>query len=262
MDRYKLIVDNTRLKDLEGLVAEARAEVIDHPIYDAVHTREDVQKFMQYHVFAVWDFMSLLKRLQQNLTCVGAPWVPIGRGTSRRLINEIVMIEESDEYGDGFLSHFELYRLAMVQTGADDSAIASFLRLLQLHGDVATALEGAVVPEAVANFVLTTWEILERAPIHAQAAAFAFSRENLIPAMFQQLIAISEQEGLTFFQDYLTRHVAIDGEEHTPMAMQLVIDLCEDVATRWSECFETVRLALTARRELWDSVAAAMPVRA
>ncbi len=262
MNRYELVVDNPRLGELQRLVVGARADIIGHSIYSTVTSSDDVRKFMEYHVFAVWDFMSLLKRLQQALTCVQTPWVPVGTGTSRRLINEIVLVEESDEYDGGFLSHFELYRLAMVQAGADDSAIASFLQQLDARGDVRGALESADVPEAASRFVRTTWDILENAPVHAQAAAFAFARENLIPSMFQQLTAISEREGLSLFQDYLVRHVAVDEEEHTPMAMQLVIDLCGDDTQRWSECGETVRLALDARRELWDVVADLMSVRA
>ena len=74
-----------------------RQQVVEHPVYRHIETLADVRLLMEHHVFAVWDFMSLLKALQRHLTCVTVPWVPQGDRHSRRLINEIVLAEESDE---------------------------------------------------------------------------------------------------------------------------------------------------------------------
>ena len=73
----------------------------------------------QNHVFAVWDFMSLLKVLQRHLTCVDIPWEPKGFRESRRLINEIVLGEESDFVGGQNISHLELYLDSMKDAKAD-----------------------------------------------------------------------------------------------------------------------------------------------
>src|SRR5580704_18311388 len=102
-------------------------------LYAALDSRPAILTFMEHHVFAVWDFMSLLKSLQRNLTCVELPWVPTGPTGSRRLINDIVLVEESDERGDGFISHFELYLEGMAQAGADRAAIDAFIGLIR-HG--------------------------------------------------------------------------------------------------------------------------------
>ena len=99
--------------------------------------------------------------------------------------------------------------------------------------------------------------------MHAQAAAFAFGREDLIPDMFEQVVDVNERLGsLGTFVDYLSRHIQVDSEEHTPMAMQMLADLCGDDHAKWAECAETVNLALAARARLWDGILAAIGERA
>lgn len=91
---------------------------------------EDLQIFMQNHVYAVWDFMSLLKGLQVNLTCIDIPWVPRGARIARRLINEIVLGEESDQVGGRFISHLELYIESMEHMGAETKGLNGFLQTM------------------------------------------------------------------------------------------------------------------------------------
>ena len=230
-----------------------------HPMYAALNTPHAVRTFMEHHVFAVWDFMSLLKSLQRTLTCVAVPWVPTGPTGSRRLINDIVLVEESDERGDGFISHFELYLDGMTEAGADTSVINAFIGALRAGRPVLEAIGEVDVPGPAAEFVRLTWGFIESAPVHAQAAAFAFGREDLIPDMFQQVVGVNERVGsLGTFVDYLARHIQVDSEEHTPMAMQMLADLCGEDSTKWAECAETVNLALTARSRLWDGILAAI----
>jgi hypothetical protein len=217
---------------------------------------------MEHHVFAVWDFMSLLKSLQRNLTCVTVPWVPTGPTGSRRLINDIVMVEESDELGDGFISHFELYVNGMREACADTTAIDRLVDLLRGGSDVQDALAAARVPAPSVEFAATTWQIIETMPVHCQAAAFAFGREDLIPDMFTQVVAINERSRkLGTFVDYLERHIEVDGEQHTPMAMQMVTDLCGDDERKWQDCADTVNTALAARARLWDNILTAIKNR-
>lgn len=248
---------------LKAAVEPARHAVLGHRVYGELKSMEAVAAFMENHVFAVWDFMSLLKSLQSRLTCVRVPWVPQGPATSRRLFNDIVLVEESDELGAGFISHFELYLDGMRQAGADTSRIEAFLDLLRADTPVSDALAGAGVPAPAAEFVATTWGIIDAAPTHCQAAAFAFGREDLIPAMFDQIAALNAgSQRLTLFVDYLRRHIQVDEEEHTPMAMQMLADLCGEDQTRWRECEETVTAALGARVRLWDGILARVPVTA
>ena len=69
-------------------------QLINHPLYSSLKSKQSLQKFMEHHVYAVWDFMSLLKRLQIDLTCVTLPWVPRSNNTNIiYLINAIVVGE-------------------------------------------------------------------------------------------------------------------------------------------------------------------------
>lgn len=114
------------------------------------------------------------------------------------------------------------------------------------------------MPAPAAEFVTTTFGIVNDKPLHCRAAAFAFSREDLIPDMFDQVIKKEGADRFPIFCDYLARHIEVDGEEHTPMAMAMVADLCRDDDTRWHEATETAALALEARSRLWDAIVEAM----
>lgn len=113
---------HTKIQSIQSNIEHLRQQIINHKVYSVVNEIEDLKIFMQYHVFAVWDFMSLLKSLQNNLTCTEVPWFPKGSAETRFLINEIVVGEESDIDLNGVRkSHFELYKDAMLQCGADTS---------------------------------------------------------------------------------------------------------------------------------------------
>ena len=263
MSRYDWGQRHPGIDRLEEQIGEARRTVIEHPMYAALDSGGAIRTFQEHHVFAVWDFMSLLKSLQRNLTCVELPWVPTGPTGSRRLINDIVLVEESDELGGGFISHFELYLDGMTEAGADTSIIHAFIDRLRAKRPVLEAIDEVSVPEPAAEFVRLTWGFIESAPVHAQAAAFAFGREDLIPDMFQQVVGVNERLGsLDTFVDYLARHIQVDSEEHTPMAMQMLADLCGEDDVKWATCAETVNLALAARARLWDGILAAIGDRA
>lgn len=255
MPRYDWDGTNPAIEKLKGSIEPARQKVISHPLYHELKTKEAVVTFMEHHVYAVWDFMSLLKSLQRNLTCVQVPWIPTGPTVSRRLINDITLVEESDELDGDFISHFELYLDGMRQAGADRTRVDAFIDLLRAGRPVFPALREAGVPAPAAEFVSVTWDFISDAPVHRQAAAFAFGREDLIPDMFDQVAALNAGSGvLSTFVDYLRRHIQVDSEEHTPMAMQMLVDLCGDDDAKWAECEETINLALAARLKLWDGI--------
>jgi hypothetical protein len=259
MSRYEWNETHPGINRLKAAVAATRSGVINHEMYSRLDSHEAIVIFMEHHVYAVWDFMSLLKSLQRHLTCIDVPWVPTGPTASRRLINDIVLVEESDELGGGFISHFELYLRGMHQAGADTTVIEPFIDLIRTGTPVRQALQALPVPAPAAEFVRSTWTFIQTLPLHCQAAVFAFGREDLIPEMFQQVVDINDNAGrLDLFVDYLRRHIQVDDEEHTPMAMQMLADLCGDDQERWQECIGAVTATLNARIRLWDGITAAI----
>ncbi len=230
----------------------------NHPLYTSFETVEDLHVFMEAHVFAVWDFMSLLKTLQHGLTCVAVPWMPRRFAASRRLVNEIVLGEESDLYGTEAISHFELYLRAMRACGASTTAIDTLLAALRDGSGWQQAMRISGAPDAAYSFVRATFAVIEAGKLHATAAAFTFGREDLIPEMFRGFIRDQNERlhgRLELMRWYMERHIEVDGEEHGPMALQMIAELCGNDAEKWREAAEAAELALRARIALWDGIA-------
>jgi len=252
--------EQKQVEELQVLSERLRplyARLAEHRLYAAMETIEDLHLFMESHVFAVWDFMSLLKALQRGVTCVDVPWVPSKFPESRRLINEIVLGEESDLYRGQAVSHFELYRLAMQECGADTFAVDNLVLGLAAGKEWKSALAESGATTAAQQFVRSTFECIERGKLHAIAAAFTFGREDLIPDMFRGFIRDQDERlsgRLQTLRWYLERHIEVDGEEHGPMALRMISELCGADAVKWQEATEAAETALHARLALWDGV--------
>src|SRR2546423_5255447 len=151
-----------------------RAALLDHPIYTQVASVADLRRFMEDHVFAVWDFMSLLKRLQQDMTCITVPWFPADDAKAARLINDIVIGEETDVGPDGsYVSHLALYLRAMRDIGASTRQFEKFRSLVFVGVPVEVALAQIGAPRHVQAFVA-----------HTMALANSGSTEEVLAAFF------------------------------------------------------------------------------
>jgi hypothetical protein len=252
----------THLEQLHELLAPLKTALLNHPVYHEIDCLESLHVFMEHHVFAVWDFMSLLKTLQRMLSCVEVPWLPGDNILGCRFINEIVVAEESDSDGQGgFVSHFELYRRAMKQCGANTTAIDGFLAGLRQGLPLPAALEAARVEPSARTFVQQTFETIQAGNLCAIASAFTFGREDLLPALFQRMVDelnIEARGGLDIFRYYLNRHIGLDGDEHGPMASRLMQSLCGQDESLWAIAEKAAVNSLKARRELWDAIYARM----
>jgi hypothetical protein len=255
---------NTRITQLNKDIEPLRQQLITHSLYKNIGSIDDLRVFMEHHVFAVWDFMSLLKSLQQKLTCVSTPWMPIGSANTRYLINEIVAGEESDvdENGDR-TSHFELYLRAMQQVGCNHTAIDCLFARLKNGEGLNVALADQNIPDAVRNFVRYTFEVIANEPDYIQAAVFTFGREDLIPAMFTNMVKEFNQQipgKVDVLLYYLERHIEVDGDHHSQLAYQMTADLCGDNEEHWAEATAAVKKALQARIDLWDGISATIAI--
>lgn len=241
----------------EVTLADARERLVAHPLYAQMDTVADVRVFMKHHVFAVWDFFSLLKRLQADVTCVTVPWQPRPFPEHGRFVLEIVISEETDEnIGSGFISHFELYRGAMDELGADAGPISGYLGRLRQGQDPIAALADDAIPRSVRQFVAHTLTVALSARPHEVAASFCHGREDLLPDVLAPLRdGIGEALGeAPVFAHYLDRHITLDHDEHGPRAEKLLDALCGGDPVLVREAEATGVAAIEARIALWDGI--------
>lgn len=249
------------MKANKELLQLKKAELSAHPIFSEINSLPILQRFMETHVFAVWDFMSLTKRLQQELTCVQLPWLPPQDPQAARLINEIVLGEETDDRVDhGHYSHFELYLDAMREVGASTAAVERFVALQREGVSYDTALQSVEVDPAAANFVRHTLHTALHAPGHSVAAAFLHGRESVIPQMFQRILddwGIGIEQAPTF-RYYLERHIDVDSEDHGPAAEKLLARLVDGDPQREEDVYAAAICAVQSRIALWDGLRLSM----
>ena len=200
------------------------------------------------------------------MTCVEVPWIPNGTASTRRLINEIVWGEESDIGEDGKASsHFELYRLSMIQIGASTEKIDAFIEQLKAKTPLEKAIDALEINLETKNFMKFTFSAIETGKLHVIAAVFTFGREDLIPDMFIALVKdinTKTSNEAAIFQYYLERHIEVDGDHHSHLAIAMTENLIAADEFKQAEALEAVKLGLMHRIGLWDGVMLALEKQA
>lgn len=238
----------------------------NHPLYSFLSHENNLKIFMEHHVFAVWDFMSLIKALQFHLAPINIPWIPIKYPHHAYFINQLVLEEESDKaLTDAadftHASHFEGYLKAMKEIGANTLPITQFINAVETNG-LKKALQSQNIPHPAKQFMLFTFEIIERKQAHLLATILAYGRETLVPELFQSIqdsLQLSEKDAPNLHA-YLTRHVQLDKHEHGPLAIRMADELCGNSRDKQSAAIEIAEQALVSRLEFWNGIHTAITV--
>lgn len=247
-----------KIAQIEEHLSALRENLKNHNLYYHLSEVDDIKIFMEKHVYAVWDFMSLLKALQQELTCISIPWKPSKNANTARFINEIVLGEETDVNEKGVpKSHFEMYIDAMNEVGANTKKILNLVTSTNSIQDIIHSIKSADLKKAEKEFLEFTFKTIETNEVHKIAAAFTFGREDLIPDMFLAIIDKSNNNHENKFPKltyYLNRHIELDGDEHGPLSLKMISELCGDNEDKWNDVLETSVEALQKRIGLWNEI--------
>ena len=244
---------------IQDKINDQREKLLKHKLYSNIETIKDLQVFTENHVYAVWDFMSLLKALQIKLTCTKTPWVPNSNSQTAYLINEIVLAEETDINQAGERkSHYELYLDAMIDIGARTEKPVKIINEIANSEDIFNTIDNINIHPNIREFLNFTFSVIKEGKPHEIAAIFTFGRENLIPNMFNEILREFEKnvtEGdISKLIYYFERHIELDEDEHGPMALEMVSMLAENDPKKWNEIESISVQALEKRILLWDAI--------
>ena len=217
-------------------------------------TKEELKIFMEFHIYAVWDFMSIVKSLQDFICPSTYPWRPnkYTKNGIAHLINEIVLSEESDvDENDNYFSHFDLYVSAMNDVGADSSRAINFIDKFDFHDYSLSEL-----PEESLEFIKNTFNSIKSNKLSNIAAIFTYGRETTIPDMFSKILSKIDEKDIRYknLRLYIKRHIEVDSSRHGPLSIQLFNFTCENNQDVFNEAIEHAIKAIEARILLWDGV--------
>ena len=244
---------------IQDKIAKQRNNLLNHRLYSKIKNISDLQSFTENHVFAVWDFMSLLKALQIKLTCTKTPWIPNQNSETAYLINEIVIAEETDinQLGER-KSHYELYIDAMTDIGANIKIPNEIVHKLASSDDIFKSIDNLKIHKNIKEFLNFTFKVIAEGKPHKIAAIFTFGRENLIPNMFTEILREFQKNindiDISKLIYYFERHIELDEDEHGPMALQMVSELAGNDSKKWDEIESISTEALQKRILLWDAI--------
>ena len=244
------------LKSNKKRLNDLRKKITAHPLFENKLEPKHIRKFMESHIFAVWGFMSILKSLQKMITPNNLPWMP-NNNTKNGLVNfvnEIILCEESDFIeGIGFISHFEIYLLAMKNMDAKTDELDKLTSKISDKGYNEKYLDDIDASDEVKSFLKHDLKVSMNGTLPEIVGAFTLGREKVIPNMFDYILpAIKETSESKYLITYLERHIDIDGDRHGPLSMKLLNATCDE--KQLSLAYATAIKSLELRLLVWDRV--------
>ena len=244
------------LKSNKKKLNDLKRKITAHPLFANKLEPKHICKFMESHIFAVWGFMSILKSLQKMITPNNLPWMP-NKNTKNGLVNfvnEIILCEESDYIeGIGFISHFEIYLLAMKNMDAKTDQLDKLISIISSKGYDEKYLDNIDATDEVKSFLKHDLEVSMKGTLPEIVGAFTLGREKVIPNMFGYILpAIKETSTSKYLVTYLERHIDIDGDRHGPLSMKLLNTSCGE--KELSLAYATAIKSLELRLLVWDRV--------
>jgi hypothetical protein len=252
---------NPYIQTLETSLAPLQTKINHHTLLHNITTQADIQCWMSHHVFAVWDFVCLIKALASRIIPQQTPWLPAKDTDSVYLMQQILLEEESDQSPSGkHASHFLWYLSAMAECGTNTGSIKTLLHALESGQNNTWALSHCPIPKPAQRFLKHTFSLFDQ-PTETIAAAFVYGREAMTAGLFaalQQQIQTHQIPHCELLSGYLSRHITLDSEEHLPKARQMLINLCKQSPNRWRRAKQAAQEALIARWELLNGIEQAM----
>ncbi|HVV67816.1 MAG TPA: DUF3050 domain-containing protein [Gammaproteobacteria bacterium] len=248
----------TKLSHIIATISPLVDAINHHKLLTAIDSIEKLRGFTEIHVYAVWDFMALLKALQRKLTSIQPLWTPPINHMGCHLVNALLSEEESDHLPDGrYLSHFELYLEAMQQGGANTKPITGFISDIKASKPLSNLLGRADLPPPARGFITDTFAIIAQES-HVIAASLAFAREYITSNLFSIILQTIEPAGtrcsLEALKSYLQRHIELDSDKHSQQSQLLVTSLCGADETKWQEALDAALFSLNSRLQLLDGI--------
>lgn len=241
---------------MNSISATISDKLFNHPLVKSIKSIDDCKVFMEHHIFAVWDFMSLTKRVQEIFASTITPWQIPPNPLYTRFINEIILAEESDYLNDGrVMSHCQMYLEAMNEIGASTSNFMNFTQALNEH-DFHSYEVKQFVPDSAYEFITNTFSVVNSKNPHVVMAGFCYGRENIIPSLF---LSILKRIGITnsqapIFYEYLNKHIELDGDLHGPMAIEMLRFCCNGVRKKHLEAEATQLFSIESRIRFWNGI--------